>query len=651
MSERLSPDRRSFKRFLSTLFQQIQRQGLRGSADDRIDPQCLPDLIQIKQEVKAGKFDLNAVINRLTKLTQRIVGASGIGVWLFTSDEVFLYAGAGTASNDERLRLEVISKLARACQLSHDSASRATNQTPIGTGYDVSDLHDTNSLLVEPVQQGQNVAGALAALSDECNGFTQRDVANLHLLADLLGQALGKAAEAGLQESVILEPATMLQLIDRIVPALERMLENDENARPSTHGFLHSEPRHEFPSAGIPTKLFQDSQVPHQEAGATQLMGGTRTGDHQEPHALWDSASSAPLQEIRVPQIGMWEALKSKFAEASTLWPVACQKWEQMVASARNYGSRTVKVLRLAGAWLLNRFNNARHQVWRSVRHSSESSSLPPKAAHRRLQRVKASISNTGSSVRNRFWVATKYRSNWTIVGLALFVQRGLRHTQDAILHAIKITTTRLSMLLQSRSSLRAPLKVAAVMAVVAIAITFLISKTGLHIPAQTTVFSPRTTTRENTPGALKSDAREVLVADHFGTSAAIQVSHRHITDRATEAALRTLSRYEIAGLRRRAEYGDDAAAFELGMAYEIGRGVSQQCTSAAQWVARAAGEGNAAAQFNLGLRYRDGDGVAADEDEAVKWLQKAAAQQNTDALGVLAVHQASGIPPSQTWH
>ena len=106
-------------------------------------------------------------------------------------------------------------------------------------------------------------------------------------------------------------------------------------------------------------------------------------------------------------------------------------------------------------------------------------------------------------------------------------------------------------------------------------------------------------------------------MADQFRTSAPIQVSHMHITDRATEAAVRTLSRYEIAGLRRRAEYGDVSAAFQLGMAYEIGRGVSQQCTSAAQWVARAAGEGNAAAQFNLGLRYRDGDGVPADEDEA----------------------------------
>jgi hypothetical protein len=575
MSERLSPDRRSFKQLLSTLFQQVQRQGLRGSLHYRIDPQCLPDLIQIRKEVKGGRFDLNAVLNRITKLTQRVLGASGAGVWLFTSDEVFLYAGAGTASNDERLRLEVILKLANACQLGQDSAFRLANRTAIVTDYDPA---DTNALLVEPIHLGQNLAGALAALSDEGNAFTKRDVANLHLLADLLGQALSKAAEAGLQESVTLERAAMLQLIDRLIPALHRMLESDVSGH-STHQFLRREPGHELPSAGVPTKPSQDSHKTAEEAGATQVMGGTATGDGQEPPELWDSASSSPLQEISSPRIGVWAVWKSKLAETSTLWLVACQEWERTVTLARNY---------------------------------------------------------------------------WTTVVLTVVVQRGLRHAQDSILQAIKITNARRQTPLQSRSSLRAFLKVAPVIAILAIVTILLILKTGLDTPAPTTVLSSRTTARENTLIAAKSDAGEAPVAGWFGTSAVIQASHMHITDRATEAAVRTLSRFELAGLRRRAEFGDDSAAFEMGMAYEIGRGVPQRCATAAQWVARAAGERNAAAQYNLGLRYREGDGVAVDEDEAVKWLQKAAAQQNSDAqaaIGVLTARQAGVIPSSQTSH
>jgi len=577
MSERLSPDRRSFMQFLSFLFQQIQMPGLRGSVDHRIDLQWLSGLTQIRQEVKGGRFDLNTLINRLTRLIQGVVGADGTGVWLFTADEVFLYAGVGTASNDECLRLEVISKLRDVCKLTQDSASRLLNQPAIATGYDTSNSGDRNSLLVEPIHQGPNVAGALAVLS-ECNAFTERDFTNLHALADLLGQALCKAADAGLQESIALNPAAMLQLIERIIPALQRMLESDVGARHSTHRFLQRELCYERPSAGIDTTQFPESHRSNQETGTTEAMGRTRTGLDQEP-PLENLLSSSVLQKTSVPRVGVWGALKSKVAETSTVWPLACQKWQSTVALVSNRASRT---------------------------------------------------------------------------GLKMVAPGSPRHAQNSILHSVKITATRFQRLLYTGSSLGAFLKVTPVMAILAIVITFLIPKTGLHLPAQTPVFSSRTNTRENTLSAAKSGTRDTPGAEPFAMSAAIQVSHLHITDRATEAAVRILSYYEMAGLRRRAEYGDDSAAFQMGMAYEIGRGVPQRCTTAAQWVARAAGEDNAAAQYNLGLRYRDGDGVAVDEDEAVKWLKKAASKQNSDAQvaqGALTAHQARVVPSSQTSH
>jgi len=111
-----------------------------------------------------------------------------------------------------------------------------------------------------------------------------------------------------------------------------------------------------------------------------------------------------------------------------------------------------------------------------------------------------------------------------------------------------------------------------------------------------------------------------------------LEASHKHATDPGTLSALQQLSPYEISGLRRQAKYGDDSAAFTLGMAYELGRYVSQSCAEAARWVTAAAESGNAAAQYNLGLRYRDGDGVSADQTESEKWLRKAAAHRNPQA-------------------
>ena len=111
-----------------------------------------------------------------------------------------------------------------------------------------------------------------------------------------------------------------------------------------------------------------------------------------------------------------------------------------------------------------------------------------------------------------------------------------------------------------------------------------------------------------------------------------LEISHKRSTDPGTLVALQQLSPFEIGGLRRQARYGDDSAAFTLGIAYELGRYVSQSCTEAARFVRAAAEAGNAAAQYNLGLRYRDGDGVSADRTESEKWLRKAAAHKNPRA-------------------
>jgi hypothetical protein len=104
--------------------------------------------------------------------------------------------------------------------------------------------------------------------------------------------------------------------------------------------------------------------------------------------------------------------------------------------------------------------------------------------------------------------------------------------------------------------------------------------------------------------------------------------SHRQVTDPATLSAVRRLSKYELGGLRRQAKYGDASAAFALGMAYEVGQHVPQNCAEAARWVRTAADAGNAAADYNLGLRYRDGDGVPANRAESAKWLRRAAARR-----------------------
>ncbi len=139
-------------------------------------------------------------------------------------------------------------------------------------------------------------------------------------------------------------------------------------------------------------------------------------------------------------------------------------------------------------------------------------------------------------------------------------------------------------------------------------------------------------------PNAAPAHAAEPVTTASIGSKPQIS-SHLEITDAAIAEALHELTRYEIVTLQRAAEYGDDEAAFQLGMAYETGYYVRQSCSKAAHWVKIAAESGNSAAAYNLGLRYREGDGLQADELAAQHWLRLASTQRYSPAkLAVAAI-------------
>ncbi len=152
----------------------------------------------------------------------------------------------------------------------------------------------------------------------------------------------------------------------------------------------------------------------------------------------------------------------------------------------------------------------------------------------------------------------------------------------------------------------------------------------------------------KDTPtAALKTP---VILAASKPPVAPAETSHRRTTDRETASTIAELSKYEVGSLRRVADYGDEQAAFELGMLYELGRGLPQNCKTAAAWVTKAAQSGYPPAEYNLGLRYRDGDGVTTDPQQAQNWLRKAAAHKNANAQHALAEFSlSSSAAPSQS--
>ena len=60
------------------------------------------------------------------------------------------------------------------------------------------------------------------------------------------------------------------------------------------------------------------------------------------------------------------------------------------------------------------------------------------------------------------------------------------------------------------------------------------------------------------------------------------------------------------------------------------------------KWYAKAAAQGHATAQYNLGVSYELGKGVVQDAALAVEWYKKAAAQSFEPAMAIVARLTAS---------
>jgi localization factor PodJL len=97
-------------------------------------------------------------------------------------------------------------------------------------------------------------------------------------------------------------------------------------------------------------------------------------------------------------------------------------------------------------------------------------------------------------------------------------------------------------------------------------------------------------------------------------------------------------------GLRAAADAGDPAAAYEIGLRYFEGRGVTTSAEQAVKWFERAAQAEIAPAQFRLGSMYEKGQGVKKDLDAARKLYLSASDKGNAKAMHNLAVLYAEGI-------
>ena len=98
------------------------------------------------------------------------------------------------------------------------------------------------------------------------------------------------------------------------------------------------------------------------------------------------------------------------------------------------------------------------------------------------------------------------------------------------------------------------------------------------------------------------------------------------------------------------AEKGYAKAQFNLGLMFEIGKGVLQDDAEALKWYRKAAEQGYTMAQHGLGRMYFAGEGDPQKYVEALKWYRKAAEQGYAKAQLSLGIIYYAGLGVPQNY-
>ena len=595
MSQRFTLDRTSFEQVLcaASLIQQLNRQAARSSEVER-EFHPLAEFVQTQDAIQDESLDFAAAMSRVVDLSLKLGRATGAAVWLFEGDRLVCRGVAGIPAADDWLQLEVRSKL---------EAIKNSNGAPPSIALRPADCNVTRdtihypgsikSLLVAPIHEGKAVAGALSVFSTQFDAFTASDGTKSRLLSGLLTYALGRVAQADLKQSVTVERAAMLQAIDRLIPALTDLAgKQDLGKTPAELFSAIGDLQPLVGRASIPEQLSlpgvePDSDLADDPTFSRELRILEAPEAVQSPDISPEIIEPSPqIEETITPQI----ELVTEPEMAEPLIPIDSAPVEphaQSVPLATRIAQPLEHVAAATSAAILT---------------LSEKFAAAGMLAAAKFRTARSQASPAISAAREKFAAARRYQVRIRIPGGRESMRRVL-----------------------SMSALPA-----AIIAVVAV------SAIMLALGRNPSRAAESMTAGMSAPPVVQASVSKPEAPKPVEVHPAPPASHRQITDPSLAASLHSLSRYEVAGLRRQALFGDDSAAFLLGMAYETGHYLPQSCAKAAEWVKRAANAGNAPAQHNLGLRYLNGDGVPVDQAASQNWLKKAASHHYARARAIL---------------
>jgi len=214
-------DEGTFQQILEAAFVLQEQNAARRVVRPRSDASAtLAEIAETQQLLRSQLYDLHTAAGLIAERLQKITNATAVIIALIREHQLEYYAATGTAASLTGSSAPVDPNLAQFLQ-EGDVIRRFQVNAQLSAEF--LQMQGAKSPTLFPIYHDAKVAGILQLSFPETIPIQESEIRSCQVMAGLMGEVIGRAAEIEWKQALAAERATMMEALEQLRPQLERL--------------------------------------------------------------------------------------------------------------------------------------------------------------------------------------------------------------------------------------------------------------------------------------------------------------------------------------------------------------------------------------------------------------------------------------------
>jgi hypothetical protein len=208
MSSHYSLDPESFQNLLADAYV-VQESG--------IDTRSLSAVLELQGLMAESELDVDRAMPLMAERARNVAQATGVAIAILQGDQLVYRAGSGSSAAYVGRRVTAILSVSRHTKSKAEILRVENAQRDGRIEAAICRQFGAESLLILPVYDNRNLVGVLEVIFSDAHSFQEQEVRTYRVMASLLGEVIGRAAQPQTQKAVT-EPSAIQPVLASIAP-------------------------------------------------------------------------------------------------------------------------------------------------------------------------------------------------------------------------------------------------------------------------------------------------------------------------------------------------------------------------------------------------------------------------------------------------